>query len=72
VKASEKQKWLAQWRQAGPALAAFRTEELSRLDEARNAVIASTFCLAENPSVRRVETSGLFEQQAIFRRALTR
>jgi hypothetical protein len=72
MNAAETKKWMEQWRAAGPALEAFRAEELGRLDESQNAVIASSFFAAENRTTKDWETSGLVEQQAIFLRALTR
>jgi len=69
---AETKKWMEQWRAAGPALEAFRAEELSRLDESQNAVIASSFFTGKTRRLEGGETSGLVEQQAIFLRARTR
>lgn len=71
MNAAETKKWMEQWRAAGPALEAVRAEELGRLDESQNAVIASSFFSPENRTMEGGETSGLVEQQAIFLRALT-
>lgn len=69
---TETKKWMDQWRAAGPALEAFRAEELSRLDESQNAIIASSFFAGRTRRSEDGETSGLVEQQAIFLRARTR
>jgi hypothetical protein len=71
MNAVEQKKWAEQWKAAGTALEAVRMEELSRLDESQNASIAASFF----PGSRRggvEETSGLVEQQAVFRKALLR
>jgi len=68
MNALEMKRWMKQWRAAGPALEAFRAEELRCLSEAGNAAIASTFFATQNKTDV-VETSGLVEQQALFLRA---
>lgn len=72
MNAAETKRWMEQWRAAGPALEAFRAEELGRLDESQNAVIVSSFFAAGNRTTDGGETSGLVEQQAIFLRARAR
>lgn len=72
MNAEEMKRWVAQWKAAGSALKAVRAEELSRLDEAQTAAIASSFFVVENPQRQKCETSGLVEQQAIFQRARLR
>lgn len=64
---AEVKKWLEQWKAAGPALEAFRAQELGELDEAKNAAIAMSFFVAKPDAQRPApQTSGLVEQQAIF------
>jgi hypothetical protein len=63
--------WLRQWRDAGPALAANRREELRRLSDEK-ALAASEALLSLVTTVRlasgRLRRSGLVEQQALFHR----
>jgi hypothetical protein len=64
-------KWLRQWKEAGPALAAQRREELAHLSDER-ALAASEALLSLVTTVtlspRRRRWSGLVEQQALFHR----
>jgi hypothetical protein len=61
--------WLRQWREAGPALAALRREELLHLSDER-ALSASEALLSLVTTAplgpARCHWSGLVEQQAIF------
>jgi len=63
--------WLRQWKDAGPALAALRREELLHLSDER-ALAASDALLSLVTTVtlspRRRLWSGLVEQQALFHR----
>ncbi|MCX7868421.1 MAG: hypothetical protein N2322_00570 [Terrimicrobiaceae bacterium] len=68
----EKRAWVKQWKAGARALRAVRAEELSRLDESRNARIAASFFVVDNHRRQSSQTSGLVEQQAIFLRALSR
>lgn len=63
---------MAQWRAAGAALDQVRREELSQLNQARNAQIAASSFVTVPPHRRDSQTSGLVEQQAIFLKARTR
>lgn len=67
--AATQREWLRQWNDAGPALAANRREELLRLSNER-ALAASEALLslvtAASLSPRRLNSSGLVEQQALF------
>jgi hypothetical protein len=65
-------KWMAQWRAAAGALEEFRAEELSRLDENKNAAIAATFFPHGEFPIAPSLTSGLVEQQRIFLKARKR
>lgn len=69
--AATQQEWLRQWKNAGPALAANRREELLRLSD-EHALAASEALLAlvttVSLSTRRLNSSGLVEQQALFHR----
>jgi hypothetical protein len=63
--------WLKQWSDAGPALAAHRREELSRLSDecalaASEALLSLVTTVTLSPGRRR--WSGLVEQQALFHR----
>jgi len=71
VTALETKQWAAQWRAAGPALEAFRAEELGRLDESQNAAIAASFFATEDcrGQDQGEATSGLVDQQAVFLRS---
>jgi len=67
--------WLRQWRDAGPALAAQRREELSHLSDERalaasEALLSLVTTVALSPGRRR--RSGLVEQQALFHRRPSR
>jgi hypothetical protein len=69
--AATQREWLRQWNDAGPALAANRREELLHLSDER-ALAASEALLAlvttVSLSTRRLNWSGLVEQQALFHR----
>ena len=63
--------WLRQWKEAGPALAAQRREELVHLSDERalaasEALLSLVTTVTLNP--RRRHWSGLVEQQALFHR----
>ena len=68
TEAATQREWLRQWRDAGPALAANRREELLHLSGER-ALAASEALLSLVTTVslspRRVGWSGLVEQQAL-------
>ena len=69
--AATQQEWLRQWNDAGPALAANRREELSHLSEecglaASEALLSLVTTVSLSP--RRLNSSGLVEQQALFHR----
>ena len=64
----ELRRWVETWRDAGPALAAVKRQELRRLrtpDALRQLADAFDAAVREAP---RTETSGLVIQQAIFQR----
>jgi len=67
--------WLRQWRDAGPALAAQRREELLHLSDepalaASEALLSLVTTVTLSPGRRR--WSGLVEQQALFHRRPSR
>ena len=66
--------WLRQWKEAGPALAARRREELLHLSDER-ALAASEALLSlvgtVTLSLGRLRWSGLVEQQALLHRRLS-
>jgi hypothetical protein len=60
------ERWVATWREAGPALEAQQRAELARLDTpAAMAQLAAAFARALAESPQR-DTSGLVEQQRYF------
>ena len=69
--AAAQREWLRQWKEAGPALAAQRCEEVMHLSDER-ALAASENVLSLVTTVtlspRRRHWSGLVEQQALFHR----
>ena len=64
-------RWMAQWREAAPALEGVRVRELASADEAGNAIIASRL-VPMKPFVRSGPVSGLVQQQAYFLKFLRR
>ena len=69
--ATAQREWLRQWKEAGPALAAQRREEIMHLSDER-ALAASEALLSLVTTVTlgpwRRHWSGLVEQQALFHR----
>lgn len=70
-KIATQREWLRQWKDAGPALAALRREELLHLSDERalaasEALLSLVTTLTIDP--RRFRWSGLVEQQALFHR----
>lgn len=69
--AATQREWLRPWNDPGPALAAHRREELLQLsDEPALVVSGALLSLVTTASLspRRLNSSGLVEQQALFRR----
>ena len=67
--AATQREWLRQWNDAGPALAAHRRTELLHLSDERALAASQTLLsLVTTVSIspRRLHSSGLVEQQAIF------
>ena len=69
--AATHREWVRQWKEAGPALAAQRREELLHLSDERalaasEALLALVTTVTLSPGRRR--WSGLVEQQALFHR----
>jgi hypothetical protein len=72
--AAAQRKWVQQWKEAGPALAARRHEELVHLSDERTlaaseALLSLVTTVALSP--RRRHWSGLVEQQALLHRRLS-
>ena len=71
----EERRWIKQWRLAGPALARIKRQELRAMTDAQalrasNRVLSLASYLPRSP--RRRSTSGLIQQQALFRRQAQR
>jgi hypothetical protein len=64
------ERWVATWREAGPALEAQRRAEVEELETSRAlAALADAFEHARRQAVDS-DTSGLVEQQRLFRQLL--
>jgi hypothetical protein len=70
---SLEQAWVAKWREAGPALAEQRAQELREMTEAQALAAAEallSLALVFPLSTSRLTDSGLVRQQALFHRRL--
>ena len=68
-KESDSKAWIERWRRCGPVLEEIRRRELREFKQSENAhIVDGLMQLGHDPPVRR-ETSGLVEQQRLFRRA---
>ncbi len=79
VDAEDAKTWAAQWKAAGPALAAVRADELRALDETKNAAIAASFFVDPDAPARRRRARradgadcGFAIQQSIFLKELSK
>ena len=68
ISVSREQEWIAAWGRAGREMEALRRRQLSNLEVVSESVLDSLFELGLRCGQRR-RTSGLVEQQRIFRRA---
>jgi SpoU rRNA methylase family enzyme len=69
---AQQRAWMQQWRSAAVALAQVRLAELLQADLARIAAELDDACLAAAKARGDAATSGLVEQQRLFRRGRTR
>lgn len=60
--------WVETWKRAGPLLEAFRYQELRSYDHARNVEIIDGLLEIGAQFARPRSTSGLVEQQRLFRK----